>query len=195
MDEKLTYSLIYTPSTKSDGDVNYVCSDGKIHIRFRDFNSPQLIQGFERKLTYLMAYLTNFSYIHELFDRCNTETIICEVLKSPWVKELYDCIRYDKGIGFKSFKFAVNYRKGKCLPFGNVLAEVFPLKVNALGKYMEGDLSIFLSGIGLTLFEYLFDDRYSILIHTAVNYTANEKFIRRGERKVNKLTSDFVNLW
>ena len=38
----LTYSVIYTPDLTTDTGINYVCSDNKIHIRFRDFNKPQV---------------------------------------------------------------------------------------------------------------------------------------------------------
>ena len=61
MEKKLSYSLVYTPDTATSELTNPVCSDKRIHIRFRDFNKPQMISGFERKLTYLMTALMNYS--------------------------------------------------------------------------------------------------------------------------------------
>ena len=60
----LTYNLVYTPSL-DDGyradekDINWLCSDRKIHIRLRDYNKPEVIVGFINKLTYLVTYLVN----------------------------------------------------------------------------------------------------------------------------------------
>ena len=39
----LTYSILYTPDQTTNPGVNYVCSDKKIHVRFRDFNKEQVI--------------------------------------------------------------------------------------------------------------------------------------------------------
>ena len=54
------YALLYIPDLDTNAEnINFVCSDNKIHFRFKDFIRPECIQGFEKKLTYLMTYLIN----------------------------------------------------------------------------------------------------------------------------------------
>ena len=125
----LTYSILYTPEERENPGINYVCSDNKIHVRFRDFNSPQVIKGFEKKLTYLMAYLMNYSFTSELFGHCNEKTIINALLESKDVKTIYDVIKYDMQIDFKAFRLTPNYkRKAEAKPFGDLFDLAFPLK-------------------------------------------------------------------
>ena len=64
----LTYSLIYTPKTITNYKAKYVCSDCKVHIRLKDFNSPQIIRGFEAKLTYLISYIFHSNQCSNIED-------------------------------------------------------------------------------------------------------------------------------
>ena len=59
----MAYSLVYSPDINPfDGELKFICSDNRIHFRFRDFQRNEHIQGFEKKLIYLMEYLFNFCY-------------------------------------------------------------------------------------------------------------------------------------
>lgn len=192
----LTYSIIYTPDITTNNGVNYVCSDNKIHIRFRDFNKPQVISGFERKLTYLMTYLMNYSFVSELFDHCNEKTLINALLDSIDVQKIYNAIKYDKQIDFKSFRLTSNYkRKDELVIFGKVEESAFPLTYDEFGLKKIADLETFLHKLKVGLLEYLFNDSYSIIIHEKDETDVNVKFINKELRKNRAAESDFVELW
>lgn len=193
----LTYSLIYTPDLKTETNINYVCSDKKIHIRFRDFNKPQtLIAGFEKKLTYLISYLMNFSYITNLFEICDIKTIINALLDSEDLKTIYNNIKYTKQIDFKSFRLTPNYKKSDCVAFGKVEETAFPLEYDEFGVKKEGDLNTFLSKLKVGLLDYLFNDSYAIFIHEKVEYDSNQKFKNKESRKETQLdNTDYIKLW
>ena len=192
----LTYSIIYTPDLTTNAGVNYVCSDNKIHIRFRDFNKPQVISGFERKLTYLMTYLMNYSFVSELFDHCNEKTLINALLDSKDVQRIYNAIKYDKQIDFKSFRLTSNYkRKEELVIFGKVEESAFPLMYDEFGLKKIADLDTFLNKFKIGLLEYLFNDSYSIILHEKDETDVNVKFINKELRKNRVAQSDFVELW
>lgn len=192
MNEELTYSLIYTPSLVKEQEFNPVCSDKRIHIRFRDFDKPQVIAGFEKKLTYLLTYLMNFSPLLSLNDVWDTKTILKAFQELSDVQAICNSLRLDKHLEFKEFKVRVNYnRKDVTKPFGKVSASVFPGIVDAA----RGSLDGFLSQLHLSLIDYLFDDRYSILLHEVEKNNLNEKFINKALRKLNANNDDFEQLW
>lgn len=191
----LTYSLLYTPEESENLGLNYVCSDNKIHVRFRDFNRPQIIKGFERKLTYLMTYLINYSSTNELFGHCSDKTLINAFMETEEVKKIFNSIKYDKGIDFKSFRFTPNYkRKENAVAFGNLNSLVFPLNYDEFNRPLTTTLDTFLNKLKISLLEYLFNDSYSIVIHELDENRIDEKFINKALRKANK-TSDYVELW
>lgn len=193
----LTYSIIYTPdSTRINSDVNYVCSDNKIHVRFRDFNKPQTISGFEKKLTYLMTYLVNYSYISNLIKVCDEETIINAFSKSKDVLKIYSFIKHDKQIDFKNFRFNANYtRKDETLPFGKIEQSAFPLCYDEFGILKEATLDTFLSKLKVNILDYLFDDSYSIILHEKETKDLNKKFTDKETRKIHNIKNDFADLW
>ena len=165
-------------------------------IRFRDVNKPQVISGFERKLTYLMTYLMNYSYISELFDHCNEKTLINALLDSKDVEKLFNAIKYDKQINFKAFKLSANYkRKDELVIFGKLEQTAFPLDYDEFNAPMKGDLETFLRKLKVGLLEYLFNDSYSIILHEKDENDANVKFINKELRKNRAAESDFVELW
>ena len=65
---KLAYSLIFTPSTVSK-DISHLCSDDKIHIRLDNFDKCCRIEGFERKLTYLLTYMFNYNFFNPVLHK------------------------------------------------------------------------------------------------------------------------------
>ena len=192
----LTYSILYTPDQMTNPGVNYVCSDKKIHIRFRDFNKEQVISGFEKKLTYLMSYLMNFSYITSLFDICDEKTIMNALLDSEDVKSIYNNIKYNKQIDFKCFRLTPNYKKSECKAFGKVEQTAFPLLYDEFGAPKQGDLETFLNKLKVSLLEYLFNDSYSIILHEKSEDNVNEKFVNKELRKEDRVANpDFIQLW
>lgn len=192
----LTYSIIYTPDLITEQGINYVCSDNKIHVRFRDFNKPQMISGFEKKLTYLVTYLMNYSYTSELFEHCNEKTLINALLDSPDMEKIYNAIKYDKQIDFKCFRLTANYkRKEERIAFGKLEQTAFPLMYDEFGAPKSADLDTFLHKLKIGLLEYLFNDSYSILIHEKTESDVNVKFVNKELRKNRNSQSDYVELW
>ena len=193
----LTYSIIYSPDLKTNTGVNYVCSDNKIHVRFRDFNKPQMISGFERKLTYLMTYLMNYSYVSDLFKSCNEKTLMNILLDSADVEKIFNAIKYDKQIDFKAFRLTLNYkRKDELVAFGKLEQSAFPLDYDEFGNVKTASLETFLHKLKVGLLEYLFNDSYSILIHEKEETDVNVKFINKELRKGrNNAHSDYIELW
>lgn len=197
MDNELTYSLVYTPDFSNTTPFNPVCSDKKIHIRLRDFDKPQIIRGFERKLTYLVTYLLNYSNpaLINMFSSYDPKIIINALIESDDMKDVYRTIKYEKQIDFKSFMVKTNYKKKEHTLFGNVLKNVFPIDYDKYGAPLEGSLKTFLKKLKLTLIEYLFDDSYSIIIHKTPAEKLNAKYINKENRKADKLLNDFEKLW
>ena len=187
-EKELTYSIFYTPSWDplSHNELNYVCSDNKIHIRFRDFDNEQVISGFERKLTYLLTYLMNYSYLPSIIGKYDDKTLIknfsksLDVLQVTHAIDLYISDRKSKGI-----KLKVNYKKSKCLPFGSVNKDCFPL--NMKDDVIEvGSLKAFLNKLKINLDEYLFNDSYIIILRENKRKDVNNKFINKQAKKLEK---------
>ena len=180
---KLTYSICYTPSQKisDDAAINYLCFDGKVHVRFRDFNSEMLVMGFERKLIYLLTYLMNYSYAPKVIGMYDENAIIDAFLKSADVTAIYQAIEaHSCAKSFKGIKLKKNYkRQGINSAFGTNEPSCFPLR--ALDSIVEtGDLQTFLNMFRISLDEYLFNDSYIIILHEAKPLTANKKFLNKA---------------
>ena len=91
----LSCILCYTPNkAKVIENVKYTCSDNKIHIRFKDFNSPQTIKGFEAKLTYLISYLVNYCYLPTVLeDPVNEDILLKNFLQTSDLNEVLRTIK------------------------------------------------------------------------------------------------------
>lgn len=198
MDKNLTYSIYYTPSSdNADTIINYICFDNKVHIRFRDFNSEMLIIGFEKKLSYLLTYLMNYSYLPKVIGVYDDTTLIETFLKSADVAAIYSSISNNTcGKVFKGIRLKPNYRKSHCESFGAVDVNCFPVRrINGITQ--TGDLQTFLSTLKISLDEYLFNDSYMIILREDKKVDINKKFINRQNKKQRKLASDFdiTELW
>lgn len=198
--KKLTYSIYYTPSydLKEHNDINYICSDNKIHIRFRDYNKEEIISGFEKKLTYLLTYLMNYSYLPKTVGNYDTKVLMDNFLKTDDVLEILNSIStYISAKVFKGFKLKANYKRSECLPFGCIDQDCFPLNCND-NIYETGSLKDFLEKLKINLTEYLFNDSYMIIIRENKGKTVNNKFINKQNKKLEKLRDsklDLVELW
>lgn len=194
----LTYSIYYTPSADiDDGVINYICFDNKVHVRFRDFNSEMLIVGFEKKLSYLLTYLMNYSYLPKVIGVYDDKTLIDTFLKSSDVAAIYSSISNNScGKTFKGIRLKPNYRKNDCQPFGKVDIKCFPIKI-VDGIIQTGDLNTFLSTLKISLDEYLFNDSYMIILREDKKLDINKKFINRENKKQSRVASDFdiTELW
>lgn len=197
---KLTYSIYYTPNNKKSDfeDSNYVCSDKKVHIRFSDYNSEQIIAGFEKKLTYLFTYLINYSYLPNVINQSNIRDLIENFSRMSDILTINNIIMNHISLrDFKGFKVRANYKKKDCKPFGEITPEVFPVEWID-DTAVKGSLDIFLSKLKISLDDYLFNDSYVIIIREDKYINFNKKFInklnRKSERKKAK-DFDLVELW
>lgn len=196
--DNLTCMLCYTPNDVNDAlSLNYLCFDDKIHLRFRDFKSEMIISGFEKKLTYLLSYLMNYSYLPKVLNIYNNETLIDTFLKSSDVTNIYNSIR--KNIcnqKFKGIQLKANYKKGECAAFGAVNSNCFPRRIID-GVEQAGNLYTFLSAFNISLDNYLFDDRYKVIIMEDRGINPNIKFIKKQIKRQERDSTQFdiARLW
>lgn len=193
----LTYSLNYTPSFKTNSEINFICSDNKIHVRLDNFYTEITIEGFEKKLTYLLTYLINYSYLPKVIGVEKESLLIETFLKTSDISAINEAIR--KHFNFDNFKglnLRKNYKKLNCNTFGLTDSNCFPLLYEE-NITQAGDLNTFLSILNISLDEYLFNDSYSIIIHEVSNKDMNKKFTQKQQRKINKSIqqNSFVELW
>lgn len=192
----LTFSLCFEPNLESSKEISYVCYDNKIHIRFRDFYKPEIIAGFEKKLTYLITYLFNFSYKKTIIGNYSDKDLIDGFMHSTDMLELLKILKMCDEID--GIKLSINYRKNpNDNTFGSIVENCYPKNMYDNINYIGG-LESFLRSIGLDLLVYLFDDRYYIQIKPpAPLQHVNKKFTNKLYRKQNKLISQpkLVELW
>lgn len=197
----LTFTLNYTPHINFDDKVNFVCSDNRIHFRFKDFNKEEFIVGFEKKLTYLMTYLFNYSYLPSVIPenlQADKEILLNNFLKTNDVVQIMTTINTNiLSTKFKGFRASFNYKKkGDINPFGEVVKDCFPLETED-EVVLKGSLQSFLTIFRISLKDYLFNDAYTIQLSDIGDITANNKFINKELKKLSKLNSmeTFVELW
>ena len=187
------YALLYIPDLDTNAEnINFVCSDNKIHFRFKDFIRPECIQGFEKKLTYLMTYLINSK---NDIDNKNTKNYLNQFLKSEDVESIIAIISNNiSNLKFKGLQARFNYNKVdyKQYPFGNINRDYFPYLENT-----KNDLKQFLSKFKISLRDYLFNDKYVIILTDNKIKDVNLKFKNKEERsKLNNIIDNcFVKLW
>lgn len=201
MSKELTYSIYYTPNAISDIDaMDFTCWDKKVHIRFRDFNKEEIICGFEKKLTYLLSYLMNFSYLPKVIGMYEEKALVDNFLKTSDVFKIVSAIsEHISGEPLKGIKLYKNYRKSVTTlePFGAVTANCFPLK-STDGIIQQGSLATFLEILKVDLAEYLFNDNYMIVIRENKAINPNKKFINKSVKKSNRCRMsnlDIAELW
>lgn len=197
----LTYSIMYTPALSEEKAVKYTCWDNKIHIRFKDYKKAQVVEGFEAKLAYLLSYLINFSYLPNILEVKNEKILIEDFLSTDDAKTILATIEsYMSNYNFKfnGIKLSKNYnRQNELKYFGKAFLECFPFNRNKEIAY-KACLKEFLLNLGkISLFDYLFNDGYKIIIHEA-----KERKINKFERKQLKLDnmiaeseSGLIELW
>jgi len=187
---KLVYNLVYTPSL-DDGlgaderDINWLCSDNKIHIRLRDYNKPEVITGFINKLTYLVTYLVNSGCTSSLESvRENPDAYLDTFCKNDsdflrvvdLVKSSLHEPRYS---GIKVTKVYRKKKVNKPNSFGIISDGALPVEDN----YKLGDLTYFVSSLRIPLHEFLFNDAYAIVLQENTATACYDKFVRKSSIK------------
>ena len=194
--------ICYIPNNSNTNDeINYICSDNRVHVRFRDFNEAAVVAGFEQKLTYLITYLMNYSYLQDVICTYDQDTLMAGFLKSKDVADINSCIRFEtNNSNYKGLKLRKNYSKKDpetYKPFGRVSVDCFPL--NMVDSMLHrGDLTSFLCALKISLRDYLFDDNYIIIIDDVSIEGINKKFINKMNRKeelVSRSNMDIAELW
>ena len=133
-------NLVYSFSINRQdiSDINFVCSDDRIHFRFKDYIKSEIIRGFEKKLTYLLSYLFNFDYKLKNTTNKPFKEVLNDFLHTSDIiyltKIIEDNITYKN---FKGLKGRVSYNKTNATqyPFGKINKEYFPVD-------KEGEINI-----------------------------------------------------
>lgn len=182
--------LVFDPTIKKT-QINPVCSDGKLHIRFRDFKNEEIIDGFEKKLTLILTALVRDKVSIKMGDLVNSS------FKSIWndsIQQLTLNETYNKLIksmqnqicdySFDMIKLTPNYRRKSYTnpwrQFGSV----------------ECDYSILFSELSTEqLVNIILDNRYYFVIEKPTTREPDKKFLNKKHKKkcVEKYTT--LNLW
>ena len=199
---KLTYSVCYFPEldTSVEDRINFTCFDNKVHIRFRDFNKPEVIAGFEKKLCYLLSYLMHYSYLPKTIGKYSIDTLLNDFSNTNDVLEIISTINYYNQLEpISGIKMRRNYKKNVISkPFGELDSDCFSVKYES-DIIKVCDLDYFLEKLNISLFDYLFNDKYQIIITNKKQSDINTKFISKENRKLNRLNlspqDDLITLW
>lgn len=194
----LTYKLIYTPSNESyylleESDINFVCSDGKIHIRLRDYgDKEEVISGFINKLTYLVTYLVNYM-VNSNPERYNsTDKLLessTEIINNSIGRFIGLTIHNDN---YKGIKISKNYRKVKHYDIlGGIPTELCPYS-NGKDKC---SIDLFLRTFGINLHDYLFNDAYEVVICKNDKKSNYNKFLNKQSRGKKVVDNKRIALW
>lgn len=193
--------ICYIPNPLSESNINYICSDNKVHIRFRDYDSEGTVAGFEQKLTYLISYLMNYSYLTDLIPPYNDNDAIKDFLKSSDLAEINSCIRSHTGnLNYRGIKLRKNYKKKDLhdyKSFGSVNINCFPILPVESVRH-RGSLKTFLSTFKISLDDYLFNDNYVISIQNIDLSKVNTKFINKMNKKEEAMQREnmvVASLW
>ena len=189
--------ICYIPEELNQDSINFICSDNKVHVRFRDFNDADVIAGFEQKLTYLLSYLMNYSYMQNTILTYDKDALLKNFLQTSDVAEINACIRAEScNPKYKGIKYSKNL-DASYKPFGEVNLACFPIHLeNSVVR--SGDLNFFLSAFRISLRDYLFNDNYIVIIDDIKISEINKKFINKMIKKAETTSGqemDVVELW
>lgn len=188
----LTVRVVYTPNRKAV-EQKKECRDNTVHIRFRDYDKPMIISGFNAKLTYVLTYLFNLNYQISLTDAQEKD------FSAFWRKHINRFLDEDPEARFVLHYTAEvevqaypNYRKkGYDSPtrqFGSL----------AKGTYPEDtfySIDSLITGLNLiSLDEFLTNDKYELVIEE--NERVDKKYQNKVKKyKVKKKEIVESNLW
>ncbi len=180
-------STYYTP----------LCSDNKVHIRFRDYVGAETIAGLEAKLTYLLTYVFNKEFVYTEVSRDddrissgNFEYLwnkyITRFLTTKSYLEIRDLLR--EHFGVDDILFMPKYTKSRYSnpweQFGSLLPGTCILISSEDRLNGSGSLDAFLSALGISLEKFLLDDAYYLTLgEKAGPQNINSKFIKKNIKK------------
>lgn len=179
-------------------NVKYTCVDNKIHIRLKDYKNKEIISGFENKLRYLLSYLLNCCYLPTVLNTIEEDKLLESFNKSSDMQNLTNMLKLNLiKFEFKGIKISKNYKRNRCISFGDIDMNCFPLTIED-NVIKTGSLFEFLHNFGdIDLIKYLFDDGYEVIIQEEREMKLNKfhrKQIRKNlERKI--VRKDLVQLW
>lgn len=198
---KLSYSITYTPSLEGLGaeekGIDFLCVDGKIHVRLRDYDHPETIRGFVDKLTFVVTYLINA-------ESGSMGDMTAEGFISEFCSHSADFTSLSQAVGsllheprYKGIQVSKAYRKKNKGPTAGPLGSISKGAAPLVDGSLYGDLAYFLEEMRLDLYSFLFDDAYSIQIQERAEEASYAKFANKLNRKVLKSRGDFeyVSLW
>ena len=212
---KLSYRLVFSPTNnKEEYTAKYTCWDNTLHVRFREYNKPEVISGFMNKLTFLLTYVVNKNVLYEVMT---IEDIKENNFKKVWKKysefiyksnslEALNKIIGAKLKDFSGITISKNYRKSgysDCmLQFGSISNHICPVDENGRGSLALFAKTLFNLQYSdyLTMCQlqtFLFDDRYVIeIVEEDDNILeVNSKYINKVENRNNKKAFDELDLW
>jgi hypothetical protein len=197
----LTYSLVYSPGRGegpvTESGIDFLCADGKVHVRLRDYDREETISGFVGKLTYLITYLANYAGGRDGSRFLSEDDAIRWVerkVNEEW--ELGDTLRAGLRRGdFAGVSIARNFRR---VPghsaLGSMGKELCPY--SSAGECSE---RLFASALGISIGEFLFDDAYEISIHRKREPHPYSKYLNKARRKTaatcRPVADRAVRLW
>lgn len=184
MNKNLTYKLIYTPSRDGgvgveETNINFLCTDKRLHIRLREYTEEEVISGFIAKLTYLITYLVNYTNNTE-----ESEVFINSIIENAFHQSDFKGVKI-----YPCYRRLKNYSKKGYIP-----NTVCPVHISG-NNYCS--LDYFLETFRLNLHEYLFNDAYEIVITKDETKNLYSKYLNKSnnERKPHPKKDDRVVLW
>ena len=196
---KMTYKIVYNPELEDytpavAKDINFMCSDGRLHIRLRDYDHEEVIHGFINKLTYLVTYL----FQRQIITDGLTNNIIEKFVKNDsdfievqeWLCNLF----WEYGKNLKGLKISKNYRKIKKdveTPLGSFLPGTCPLECGLRYgniRFFEDSLRMF------PMEEFLLNDAVEIVISKETVKESYSKFTNK-KKKVKKERLEYIPLF
>lgn len=178
---------VITDTSIDMSKMKLTCNDNKIHIKLSNFNNPQIIEGFEQKLSFLITILLQIIYGLK-YQNCYTKESFNYFTSNFSHTAIYNIIVDSiKNMDSTCCGIKIN----RCiLKNSKMTGEVQDNIINPLMEYYSGsDLIIkFLSIFKVdTLYEYLFNNSYKIIISDKVNIINKyKKFVNKYDKNINK---------
>lgn len=199
---ELIYRVVYTPSNNSDardGDLKYICSDNKIHIRLRDYDHEEVISGLIPKLTYILTYMINSYGSGQMFvdDKQILESFIQTETFIYLESLLKESFNYDGSFNincsgirlFNNYRKKSNYNKLGSFSKGTCLLTV--------DNKFESSVDELLRDMGIPdLHYFLFSDRFELHITKNNKTSSTKKYLAKTNKiKSKQFESKTIELW
>ena len=194
---KTNLKMVIDPSIEIK-EINPSCTDNKIHIRFSKYDEPEMIVGFEGKLTYLISlmFCKEFSYFG--IERDDIKSTKLD-FKTVWEKYIP---KFKESASFKAILEAVQTK----YPVKDILLAPMYLKDGYKnpwrqfgdiyeGCYVESKREGYLKGcctltdfctmFNVKLTDFLLNDSIYLRISEFTPKNVNKKFLNKELNKTN----------